>query len=229
MQRLRSEFMWRCSQWRSAVAPAAADAACDRGARTSARRASTPPAARARSRSVCARRRAARGRRRADRAVGERREGDAARGLSAASRTCAAPKAARGRARAARPDDPPLGQRRGLTGVQHRRHGRARAAGAPRRTCSRFHATRPWGLSTIDVADQTRFFLHIDRRVPRRHRRYAMRLLGSIVPSQRWGIAAPARAAGRSTSRAAGAPARAGPTTRWPCCAAGGAGSRWRS
>ena len=51
-----------------------------------------------------------------------------------------------------------------------------------------FHATRPWGLSTIDVADQTRFLLHIDRLVPRRHRRYAMRLLGSIVPSQRWGI-----------------------------------------
>jgi hypothetical protein len=53
----------------------------------------------------------------------------------------------------------------------------------------RFHATRPWGESSIDVADQTRFFLHIDRRVPRRHRRYALRLLGGIVPSQRWGIA----------------------------------------
>ena len=53
----------------------------------------------------------------------------------------------------------------------------------------RFHATRPWGLSSIDVADQTRFFLHVDRHVPRRHRRYAMRLLGSIVPEQRWGIA----------------------------------------
>ncbi|HEX5897583.1 MAG TPA: serine hydrolase [Thermoleophilaceae bacterium] len=52
-----------------------------------------------------------------------------------------------------------------------------------------FHATRPWGLSTIDVADQTRFFLGIDHRVPVRHRRYAIRLLGSIVPSQRWGIA----------------------------------------
>jgi hypothetical protein len=45
------------------------------------------------------------------------------------------------------------------------------------------------GLSSIDVADQTRFFFHIDRLMPRRHRRYALRLLGSIVPSQRWGIA----------------------------------------
>ena len=53
----------------------------------------------------------------------------------------------------------------------------------------RFHATRPWGLSAIDVADQTRLFLQLDRYVPRRHRRYALRLLGSIVPSQRWGVA----------------------------------------
>jgi hypothetical protein len=53
----------------------------------------------------------------------------------------------------------------------------------------RFHPTRPWGPSSIDVADQTRFLLHIDRYVPGRHRRYTMRLLGSIVPSQRWGIA----------------------------------------
>jgi Beta-lactamase enzyme family len=65
----------------------------------------------------------------------------------------------------------------GLTRVAHRVH------------MHRFHATRPWGLSTTDVADQTRFFLHIDRQIPRRHRRYAMRLLSAIVPAQRWGIA----------------------------------------
>jgi hypothetical protein len=46
-----------------------------------------------------------------------------------------------------------------------------------------------WGLSRIDAADQTLFFLHIDRYVPRRHRATALRLLSSIVPSQRWGVA----------------------------------------
>jgi Beta-lactamase enzyme family len=46
----------------------------------------------------------------------------------------------------------------------------------------------PWGESLITASDQTKFFLHIDRFTARRHRRYAMRLLASITPSQRWGI-----------------------------------------
>jgi hypothetical protein len=52
-----------------------------------------------------------------------------------------------------------------------------------------FAAAEPiWGESEITARDQTKFFLHIDSYIVPRHRAYAMRLLASIVPSQRWGI-----------------------------------------
>jgi hypothetical protein len=52
-----------------------------------------------------------------------------------------------------------------------------------------FRPTEPiWGKSEVTVRDQTKFFLHIDRYIAPRHRVYAMHLLASITPSQRWGI-----------------------------------------
>lgn len=61
-----------------------------------------------------------------------------------------------------------------------------RLARASRMT--RFATAPIWGMSRIDANDQTRFLLHLDRYVPRRHRAYALGLLRAIVPSQRWGI-----------------------------------------
>jgi hypothetical protein len=50
-------------------------------------------------------------------------------------------------------------------------------------------ATNPvWGETQITPRDQTRFFLAIDGFIAARHRSYAMRLLRSVIPSQRWGI-----------------------------------------
>jgi beta-lactamase class A len=59
---------------------------------------------------------------------------------------------------------------------------------AARARMRRFRPESPWGLSRIDASDQARFFFRIDRFVPRRHRRTALRLLRSIVRSQRWGV-----------------------------------------
>lgn len=49
--------------------------------------------------------------------------------------------------------------------------------------------TGTWGFSRITAADQTRYFLHIDALIAPRHRAYAMGLLNTITPVQRWGIA----------------------------------------
>jgi Beta-lactamase enzyme family len=53
-----------------------------------------------------------------------------------------------------------------------------------------FHVVpNPWGMSAITARDQARFWLHLDRRLPPRHRAYGLALLRTIVPSQRWGVA----------------------------------------
>ena len=45
--------------------------------------------------------------------------------------------------------------------------------------CARSRPAAIWGLSRIDAADQTLFFLDIDRHIPSRHRATALRLLSS--------------------------------------------------
>jgi hypothetical protein len=60
---------------------------------------------------------------------------------------------------------------------------------ARRAGMTRFAVAPIWGQSLITARDQTRFFLDLERLLPRRHRGYALRLLRTIAPSQRWGMA----------------------------------------
>ena len=46
-----------------------------------------------------------------------------------------------------------------------------------------------WGLSTTSARDQARFMQSYESFIPDRHKRYARKLLATIVPSQRWGVA----------------------------------------
>jgi beta-lactamase class A len=67
--------------------------------------------------------------------------------------------------------------------------GQGRLRALARRVGMTHFATNPvWGETHITARDQTRFFLHIDGDVTPQHRSYAMRLLRSVTPSQRWGI-----------------------------------------
>lgn len=59
----------------------------------------------------------------------------------------------------------------------------ARAAGM-----TRFAVAPSWGSSLITARDQTRFLLRLEALLPARHRAYALRLLRTIVPGQRWGM-----------------------------------------
>jgi beta-lactamase class A len=82
-----------------------------------------------------------------------------------------------------RSDNPTAGRVNALVGDAGLRR-LARRAGM-----QRFRPAGPaWGSSTVDARDQTRFFLRIDRLLPPRHRAYGLRLLRTIVPSQRWGV-----------------------------------------
>jgi beta-lactamase class A len=60
---------------------------------------------------------------------------------------------------------------------------------ARRAGMKRFTPVLPiWGNSRVTPDDQSRFFLKIDALIPERNRAYGMKLLASVVPSQRWGI-----------------------------------------
>ncbi len=56
--------------------------------------------------------------------------------------------------------------------------------------------TLHWGQTPTSARQQVALFSSLPRLIPRRHREYAMQLLETIVPSQRWGVAQAALPAG---------------------------------
>jgi len=53
----------------------------------------------------------------------------------------------------------------------------------------RFASAPSWGSTQMTAAGQSKLFLRIDRYVVRRHRGTALRLLRTVIPAQRWGVA----------------------------------------
>ncbi len=59
---------------------------------------------------------------------------------------------------------------------------------ARRATLRDFHPNVVWGLTEISSGDMASFMYRLRRYLPKRHRRYALHLLSSIISGQRWGI-----------------------------------------
>ncbi len=59
-----------------------------------------------------------------------------------------------------------------------------------------FEASASWIVCRCGAADMALFFRHMERYIPRRHRRFARRVLSQVVPYQSWGIPAAARPRG---------------------------------
>lgn len=51
-----------------------------------------------------------------------------------------------------------------------------------------FQYRRPWGLSTVNAAEQAAFMYRLERFIPNRHDGYARFLLSHVIEPQRWGI-----------------------------------------
>lgn len=86
------------------------------------------------------------------------------------------------------------------TAVVYSRVGRSGLMRLARRAGMRgFRPYGGWITTRITAADLARFFLDMERYIPKRHRQFANRLLAGIVPSQRWGIPAAAAPRGYRT------------------------------